>query len=571
MFTKTSNGAGHRIAIHSRRFPGHMAGSVFLLALTLLNSCSLLQPEALPLVASKPKNTLTPTPYRLQQATITDLVAEVRARNASFRAMAPAVSGTVISVGGLVETGVSSRARVTLSDGAIIRLDENSSFELAEMELDSSYDPITKLKLLGGRVWAQIRGGSLEVETAYSVATVRGSKMGVGISETGDVVVTNLEGAVKLEVGGVAVDVGRGEQALIPQGGGAPVVGPMDQAQLEAWVANNPEAISNALTLFPELRLVLPTRLPTNTAMPGLVERALGALDTMANAAQGRHATPLPTRDLALMGPVASAVLPTGTPVPTRMKLPAEGTMPPSPMPPATVMPTAEPATPRPTQQPTAPASFSVQVAPTATVPPAAQPTAAALAVCEPDMLSNGSFESGDFKCWILDKSDPDGTWGLADAALTVANGAQVYDFASKRDEPQVSPGLPASFAVTEGRRAAFVIANKPGTFRAYQDVTLRACATGLTWDMQYATHNAYGLNTREYVAVDIRSPGADTRQVALFVATAGRDAASASSKSYTADLTKYAGQAIRFDIEIVTQSGQFEAGFDNFKITGCK
>lgn len=557
---------GHSITIHTRLWPGRLAGPVFLLALTLLNSCGLLQPEALPVVVRRPKNTLTPTPYRLQQATITDLVAEVRARNASFRAMAPAVAGAVISIGGLVETGVASRARVTLADGAIIRLDENSSFELAEMVLDSGYDPVTKLKLLGGRVWAQIRGGSLEIETANSVASVRGSKMGVGISETGDVVVTNLEGAVKLEVGGVTVDVGRGEQALIPQGGGAPVVGPMDQAQLEAWVANNPEAIGNALTLFPKLRLVLPPRLPTNTALPGLVERALGALDTMANAAQGRKATPLPTRDLALMGPVASAVLPTGTPVPTRITLPLEATVPATVRPPATAMPTAQPATPT----AAATASFSVQVAPTATAPPTAQATAAALIVCEPDMLSNASFESGDFKCWNLDKSDPDGTWGMANAALTVANGAQVYDYASKRDEPQVSPGLPDSFAVTEGRRAAFVIANKPGTFRAYQDVTLRACATGLTWDMQYATHSANGLSTREYVAVDIRSPDADTRQVALFVATAGRDAASASSKSYQADLTKYAGQAIRFDIEIVSQSGQFEAGFDNFKITGC-
>ncbi|MQC24545.1 MAG: hypothetical protein DWG81_01185, partial [Chloroflexi bacterium] len=265
---------------------------MFLLAFTLLSSCSLLQAEALPIMARKPSNTLTPTPYRVQQARITDLVADVRARNASFRAMAPAVPGIVISVGGMVQTGVASRTKVTLSDGAIIRLDENSSFELAEMALDSGYEPLTKLKLLGGRVWAQINGGSLEIETASSLATVRGSKMGVGISETGDVVVTNLEGAVKLQVGGVAVDVGRGEQALIPQGGGAPVVGPMDQAQLEAWVANNPEAISNVLALFPELRLVLPTRLPTNTALPGLVERALGAMDNMANAAQERHATP---------------------------------------------------------------------------------------------------------------------------------------------------------------------------------------------------------------------------------------------------------------------------------------
>lgn len=561
---------GNRITIQNRLGSARLAGPVFLLAFTLLSSCSLLEAEALPIVARKPSNTLTPTPYRVQQATITDLVADVRARNASFRAMAPAVPGTVISVGGMVQTGVASRTKVTLSDGAIIRLDENSSFELAEMELDSGYEPLTKLKLLGGRVWAQINGGSLEIETASSVASVRGSKMGVGISETGDVVVTNLEGTVKLQVGGVAVDVGRGEQALIPQGGGAPVVGPMDQAQLEAWVANNPEAISNVQALFPELRLVLPTRLPTNTALPGLVERALGALDNMANAAQERHATPLPTRDLALMGPVASAVLPTGTPVPTRMKLPAIATMPATALPPATPVPTTEPATPTkpPTELPTA--SFGVQVVPTATRQPTAQPTAAAVVVCEPDMLSNGSFESGDFRCWNLGKSDPDGTWGLADATLAVANGAQVYDFASKRDEPQVSPGLPVSFAVTEGRRAAFVIANKPGTFRAYQDVTLRACATGLTWDMQYATHNATGLNTREYVAVDIRSPGADTRQAALFVTTAGRDSESATSKSYQADLTKYAGQAIRFDIEIVTQSGQFEAGFDNFKITGC-
>ena len=570
MRLQANNCIGYSITIRSRLWPGRLAGPVFLLALTLLNSCTLLQPEALPAVVSRPKNTLTPTPYRLHQAMISDLVAEVRARNASFRAMAPAVSGTVISIGGLVETGVASRARVTLADGAIIRLDENSSFELTEMELDSDWDPITTLKLLGGRVWAQIKGGSLEIETPNSVASVRGSKMGVGISETGDVVVTNLEGAVKLEVGGVSVDVGRGEQALIPQGGGAPVVGPMDQAQLEAWVANNPEAISDALTLFPKMRLVLPTRLPTNTAMPGLVERALGALDTMNNVAQDRHATPLPTRDLALIGPVASAVLPTGTPVPTRIKLPLEATIPATVRPLATAMPTAQPATP--TQPPTAAATatFSVQVAPTSTVPPTAQATAAALIVCEPDMLSNASFESGDFKCWNLEKSDPDGTWGLADAELTVANGAQVYDYASKRDEPQVSPGLPDSFAVTEGRRAAFVIANKPGTFRAYQDVKLRACATGLTWDMQYATHSANGLSTREYVAVDIRSPDADTRQVALFVATAGRDAASTSSKSYQADLTKYAGQAIRFDIEIVSQSGQFEAGFDNFKITGC-
>ncbi len=549
---------------------GRRAGPAILLALAFLSSCGLLDTAEIPIVQKKATATLTPTPYRIQQAKISELVAEVLARNASFRAMAPVVSGFVISVGGMVQTGAQSRAKITLSDGAIIRLDENSSFELAEMKLDAGYEPITKLKLLGGRVWAQINGGSLEIETAASVASVRGSKMGVGISETGEVLVTNMEGNVVLQTGGVTVEVLRGQQALIPQAGGAPVVGPMDLAQAEAWAANNPEAISNAQSLFPEQRLILPTRLPTNTAMPGLVERALSALEIASNAAQARQATPLPTRDVAVLGTMVAEVLPTNTPMPTRIMLPATATLPATARPPATAVPTTAPAVA--TIPPTTSASspFTVQVVPAVTAQTPVQPTVAVPIVCNPDTLSNGSFESGDFKCWNLEKSDPDGTWGMADAALTVAKGAQVYDFASKRDELQDSPGLPASFAVTEGSRAAFVIANKPGTFRAYQDVTLRACATGLTWDMQYASHNAGGLNQREYIAVDIRSPGADTRQVALFVTTAGRDNPTAATKSYQADLTKYAGQAIRIDIEVLTQSGQFEAGFDNFVITGC-
>ncbi|MEY4222405.1 MAG: hypothetical protein RL334_1047, partial [Chloroflexota bacterium] len=180
------------------------------------------------------------------------------AGNVQTRTLADATEGQLVQPGFQVLTSADSGVRLQLSEGTVVRLSADSQFSLTKFEDKGPGDPYTLLKLDFGKVWTVLNGGSLEIETAGGVASVRGSMIGLEM-KAGETTPTEtcLEGTCTLKAGGVEINVAPGFAAAIPPGGGAPAVtGEMSVADAGAWATNAPEAIVAMPAVFPPDKLL---------------------------------------------------------------------------------------------------------------------------------------------------------------------------------------------------------------------------------------------------------------------------------------------------------------------------
>ena len=185
--------------------------------------------------------------------------------------------------------------------------------------------------------------------------------------------------------------------------------------------------------------------------------------------------------------------------------------------------------------------------------------------------LVGGSFETGDFTGWVL--SEPGnayyGTWGIAVNGQTINSGDVTYDYADNTmSQPQFSPGLPITYTATDGDKLAYQLQGGPQQHRMWQDIDLGSNATTLSWDMWYKNHNG-NFNSGQFIAVHIRDLS-DTILDTLFITQQGVDAQSTQMmEHFTTDVSAYAGQTVRIDVEMNVQNYYFDAAFDNFVLDG--
>ena len=201
-----------------------------------------------------------------RSAQLSELRNTVEARNTASAEWQAAVEGQPISVGGGAKTGEDARARVDISDGAIVRLGADTQFELTELSPKA-----TGLTLDAGKLWTSVAtplSGTFEIETPVGVAAVRGSLMGAEYFPADRrFIVTCLEGLCRLTgTSGKFTDLRTGQQSEIPGPGQDPTPAQdMDASQLEDWAQEFPEAQSVVVTITP--RPVV-TETPTPTPTP---------------------------------------------------------------------------------------------------------------------------------------------------------------------------------------------------------------------------------------------------------------------------------------------------------------
>lgn len=78
--------------------------------------------------------------------------------------------------------------------------------------------------------------------------------------------------------------------------------------------------------------------------------------------------------------------------------------------------------------------------------------------------ITNGSFES-DYAGWTLVETSLEpcfGTWGIATNGSTLNPLGSAFDFKDGLNCTQFSPGLPITFATTDGNKMAFQLVNGP-------------------------------------------------------------------------------------------------------------
>jgi hypothetical protein len=166
--------------------------------------------------------------------------------------------------------------------------------------------------------------------------------------------------------------------------------------------------------------------------------------------------------------------------------------------------------------------------------------------------ITNGSFES-DYAGWTLVEtplSPCTGTWGIAANGFTLNPGGSVFDFTDSLNCIQNSPGLPITFAPTDGNKLAFQLQNGTQFHRMFQDVTLGPPAT-LHWDMQYRNHFNGFDPTNQFLAVRIRDLSDNILQT-IFITNSG---------------SAFANSTVRLSVEMQVNFFFFDAQFDNFRL----
>ncbi len=130
----------------------------------------------------------------------------------------------VLVPGDVVRTGPGSRAAILLSDEVQIKVNANSTLEIAEVmpppgkATRAAAGPLqTILNLLKGEVWSRSRGRPLQIRTPAATATIRGTEFDLSVGPSEESRLAVLEGAVEFRnpQGGVVVRAGEEATARV--------------------------------------------------------------------------------------------------------------------------------------------------------------------------------------------------------------------------------------------------------------------------------------------------------------------------------------------------------------------
>ncbi len=158
---------------------------------------------------------------------------------ATFRAGA---DGETLGTGDVVRTDVTGFAEVAWFDGALARVDADTTYALVDLDVTpGAATVITDLQV--GRVWNRLRdgtGAAYEVRTAVGTAAVRGTAFSVACPTPISCTFAVLEGTVEVATSdGATIVLGAGEEVTLTDDGSEPQVAPTDPD--DAWVVRNAE------------------------------------------------------------------------------------------------------------------------------------------------------------------------------------------------------------------------------------------------------------------------------------------------------------------------------------------
>lgn len=125
---------------------------------------------------------------------IKSIVGEVKVRRSSSSKWIKARPNMPLKEKDAVRTFVESQAEIEISDGSLINLEENTTFELSSYTVGNKGAEKTGLKILSGNLMANVKKlvnskSKFEFETPTAVAAIRGTRVGFEVEKTK----TNIE------------------------------------------------------------------------------------------------------------------------------------------------------------------------------------------------------------------------------------------------------------------------------------------------------------------------------------------------------------------------------------------
>jgi hypothetical protein len=324
-------GGRYRQAGRSQPWP---VGALACLLAGTLAACQAL-PDPPPIIP-------TATPPR---PVLLDVINTVEARTNALAEFVPAQEGAVLAEGGQVRTAPESGVRLDFDNGSSVRLGHNTQVAIERLS-GSSEQPVTRLRLPHGRIYASLASGTLEIATAIGVVKAQGSYAevhylaGIDQSSTSDDVlyIRCLHGTCLYAN---VVRLGTMQQLIVTDGGGT-ITGPAPLAAsaVGEFLAISPESVrlvaaltAGAPTLTPLPPTSTPTPTPTPTRTPTSTLTATSTATPEPTATPLPTNTPVPTRRAVTQPPIR---VPTNTPAPPPTQPPPPTDPPPPPPPPPT-------------------------------------------------------------------------------------------------------------------------------------------------------------------------------------------------------------------------------------------
>ena len=210
------------------------------------------------LAACRPGPTAAPpaSPTVPPAAILGQIVNRVQARASTTTAFGPAVLGSGLGAGEQLQTSTASQARLDLPDGSFLRLAQDSDVTLVGVGGPGG-EPVTRVKLALGKVWAGVNGSTLEVYTPAGIASIHGQRATVEFirgdpaSTVDDIIVVScLDGDCSLQTETTRQTLAAREQIVIT-GGSQIARFTLTDAAFADFLAANPESARLAALVTP--------------------------------------------------------------------------------------------------------------------------------------------------------------------------------------------------------------------------------------------------------------------------------------------------------------------------------
>jgi len=125
--------------------------------------------------------------------------------------------------GDTIKTGGSAKTKITFFEGSTIELEASTEILVAELGLGESGSTNIELTQLLGKTISRVNkltdsASNFNIETPSAIAAVRGSVMTVTVAASGNTVVTNEEGDIRVIVEGTEYPISEGMQRTIAPG-----------------------------------------------------------------------------------------------------------------------------------------------------------------------------------------------------------------------------------------------------------------------------------------------------------------------------------------------------------------
>ena len=187
--------------------------------------------------------------------------------------------------------------------------------------------------------------------------------------------------------------------------------------------------------------------------------------------------------------------------------------------------------------------------------------------------FANASF-ANDFTGWTLTSDDMLDSYGgaaIVPVGTTLSQGSVIHEVISNTDVSldYVSDALPMVIGTqsssSSGQVALLCSANGPVHVIATQDLALASVVSALTFDFQYAS-GAPTDDAEQYIHVQLVDPTTSAVLTTLLSIGTGSDP-KAMPSTITTDVSAYAGQTVRLQLETYAFDGPIYAGFDSFTL----